>query len=632
MLNKKSFASGDDARAFFRGYGDFGEICGELERKNQTIVLNQDRYRIECRYTCDENGVFSRKDCFQNISDEAMHVNCLKSRFVFDGGEYRVYTQFNVWQHESCGGWQPLISSVSVGSNSSRLNMGGTPFLVLWNEQTRRGVAFHLITNSAWEMKVTKAGFKSKYTHVVVDLGISDYNLDLKLEPGEEVEMPEILCYEIRDELDMDCWKLHRYMHRNYPRKAMPMLYNTWLCRFDHINYEVLAEQAELAAELGLEYFVVDAGWFGKGEAWNLSVGDWSENMTSAMCGKMGELADKIRALGMKFGLWLEPERAVATADSVRDHGNYYIKGNVTDFYFLDFANEEARQWMLDVIFRLIDCYGIEYIKDDYNADLYFDPSHTAFLKYHEGHRKFMQDIRDRYPNIYLTNCAAGGMRLDLGSYIKFDSAWPSDNENPYDEMRIYRDTIVRMPPQGLERWIAVHSLDGYQSFYENFKESNAENCERIVACGDGVWHHVVGVQRSYLNGYMTCGPVGFSCDLRLLSKAAKAHFKEQVAQIKAEREFWRSAEARILSETKSITVYQYNDMMMDKIVVQVFTRDTMQNSFRVFPLVDEMRSYRTADGMILTGREIAEDGFRLTTELWQDNWYEMLQLILEAI
>lgn len=634
MIHMNYFSQGTLARSFFKGCGSFGEICGEVTRDGQSIVNRSEDYEIICRYEKDEYGVFSRKDTLRNISDKPIRVNTLKSRFVFRGDEYQVYTQFNNWQHESTGCWQPLSTGISVGSRSTRLTMGGTPFMVLWSEQANRGVAFHLIPKSAWEITATRIGAQSKHTNVVVDLGISDYGLDLQLQPGESVEMPEILCYEVRNKLDCDCWKLHNYMHNRAPRKAMPMLYNTWLCRFDNLDYDVLMRQAELAADLGLEYYLIDAGWFGKGAAWSLSVGDWKENQTGALYGKMIEVADKVRSLGMKFGLWLEPERAVPTADNVRDYPQYYIKGGTEEepYYFLDFGNDEARNWMLNIVFDLIDHYGIEYIKDDYNADLFFDPKRTSFLNYHAGHAKFIKAIRDRYPNIYLTNCGSGGIRLDLNSYMLFDSAWPSDNESPYVEMRMYRDTMLRMPPQGFERWIAAHSIADHKDFYKCFEGSNSGKLERMVACGDAVWHHLVGVQESFMDGYMTCGPVGFSCDLRLLSEDALAHFKEKIAQIKEDRAFWKTAVGRILCDTKSVTTFQYSDVALNKIVVQMFTDETMQKEFCVYPVVDETRSYRLEDGSVRTGRQIAEEGLPIVTETWLDNWHEMFQITLQAV
>ncbi len=631
MFTKKFFQQGEDAKCFFHGYGSFGEINGTVTRDGQTISHKTEAYALTCQYEMDEYGVCTRNDVFQNISNQPVSLHSLHSRFVFEGGEYQVYTQFNNWQTESSGSWQPLTTTVSVAGASIRTSQDGTPFLALWSEQEQRGVAFHLVNNASWEMKVTRAGHYCKYSKIVVEMGIMDYNFDVTVAPGEVVDMPQIICYEFKNKIDMDCYKLHHYLHTRYPRREMPIVYDTWMYRFDHVDVENVSSQIDLAADLGVEYFFVDAGWFGKGAAWSSSVGDWSENTTSAFCGHMIDVAERVRAAGMKFGLWLEPERAMPTSDSVKAHPEYYIPGDAEpEFCFLDFANAEAREWMLGVVFDLIERYGIEFIKDDFNADKYFDERHTAFKEYHAGHKKFIQAIRDKYPNLYLCSCAAGGMRLELNNYTEFDSSWPSDNESPYDEMKIYKGTILRLPPQGFDRWVAVHSLVGFEDFYDPFKGSNDGNVERMVACGDAKWQHIVGVHPSYMDGYMTCGPIGFSCDLSKLSPSAFAHFKEFVAKVKKDREFWKTAVARILCDTESVTTFQYSDMALTKIVVQLFTDHTKQDGFTVHPVLDESKNYKVNGGEILSGREIAEEGIFIDTGFWHDNWNEMHQVILE--
>ena len=218
---------------------------------------------------------------------------------------------------------------------------------------------------------------------------------------------------------------------------------------------------------------------------------------------------------------------------------------------------------------------------------------------------------------------------MELNNYKIFDSNWPSDNESPYAEMKIYKESILRFPPQGFERWVAVHSLENFEPFYQSFAEYNQGNTERMVACGDAIWKHLVGVQQSYMAGYMTCGPVGLSCDLTLLSPKARQFFKDFIAKMKEEREFWKTAVARILCDTQSVTVFQYSDMQLNKIVVQLFTDNTQQDHFCLYPVVDETKTYRTDNGTIYSGKEITEEGLILSSTEGQDNWHEMMEVKL---
>ena len=153
-----------------------------------------------------------------------------------------------------------------------------------------------------------------------------------------------------------------------------------------------------------------------------------------------------------------------------------------------------------------------------------------------------------------------------------------------------------------------------------------------MIACGDAVWHNVVGVQPSYLEGYMTCGPIGFSCDLSLLSSIARKHFKEFVAKVKKNREFWKMAVARILCDTNTLTVFQYSDMALSKVVVQLYTNHTQQDHFRVYPVLNETKNYYINGNQILSGEEIAAEGLVVSTPKGHDNWNEMLEIILEEV
>lgn len=191
--------------------------------------------------------------------------------FIFDGEEYDVYAQFNSWQTESRGDWQEFVSEISVGTDSLSVCQNATPFMALWSKQELRGTTFHLFANCAWEIKAKRIRNEGKCTKIIVDIGLAERNLNIKLLPGETVKFPKI-CYEFRNKMHMDCYKLHNYMHTNYSRRNMPVIYNTWLCKFDHITYENISEQIPLAAEIGAEYFCIDAGWFGDGTNWSESV------------------------------------------------------------------------------------------------------------------------------------------------------------------------------------------------------------------------------------------------------------------------------------------------------------------------------------------------------------------------
>ena len=610
MITNRIFTKSNAAKNFFKACGSFGEISGAVTVNNGEITNKTDTYEMVCRYTKTAYGVYSRKDTFTNVSDTPITVNTLKSVFVFDGGEYEAYSQYNSWLTESSGLWHDIATGVQFGSKSARTCLDSTPFLALWNKQNRHGAAFHLVPESAWEMGARFVKHEAMFGKLVVEIGIQEYNFNVVLNPGESVELPEIIFYGFENKTDTDCYKLHRYMNEVCPRKKLPAIYNSWLYNFDAINYDMLAKQIPVAAEMGFDYFVIDAGWFGKGGDWSSSVGDWEENLTGGLCGRMIDVANLVRANGMKFGLWFEPERADGNSDAVKNHPDWFKFEDGA--YLFDFANKEARENMLEVISGNIDKYGIEYIKFDFNADLTYDDRKTSFLEYHKGHNDFMAKLRERYPDIYITSCASGGFRMNLAGCRNFDSFWPSDNESPYDEMRMYRETIMRLPPQAFEKYTCIQTV-------KNFKPGgyNPEN-EKILACNDGTWYDVACVHPSYLKNYFNGSPIGFSCDLTSFSEDVRKMIGDYIADVKANSDFWLNAECRILCDGKELTVYEYSDKALSKIVISAFFGTVKQRNLCVYPIVDRCKNY-LVNGEKISGEELCENGIDVFVPQWKE-------------
>ena len=598
MISSNFFEKGDEARMFWRVNESFGELTGDVSRSYNTVFKQTDNYKIQCTYTIDEYGVINRKDVLKNITDKTINITSLKSRFVFEGGEYDVYTQYNNWQTESMGSWQNLVTGVTASCTSTRSTQNAAPIVALWSRQQNRAAVIHLLPNCSWEIKVTRVGLPQRLSKILVEIGPIDYNMNLEVAPGEEICLPEIICYETCNKIDLDCYKLHNYMHTNYPRRELPIIYNTWMYRYTDFTPELLLNQAELASNMGIEYFVIDAGWFGKeGAYWFDTVGDWSENPVGGLRGEMKQFSDNVRNMGLKFGFWMEPERASASSESVKKHPEYYLKSNSKDMYFLDFANADARNWMLETIVNLIDMYGAEYIKFDYNDDLFYDEKRTSFYRYYTGFDIFMSELKKRRPNVYLTGCAGGGERTELA----------------------YKETILRLPPQGFERWTCIHSLEEYEDFYKPFTAESHKPYNRLVACCDAWWYDIAGVHPSYLEAYHTCGPIGFSCDLTKISEADRKCFAEFIASVKKKREFWKKAVARKICDTDTVTVFQYSDMNLTEIVLNIISNETLQNGITVYPVVDDKKLYIVNGERKMRGKEIIELGIDVPINGWKE-------------
>jgi len=593
---------------------------GELMTSSDSIILNTPSYTLTETHCTDENGIYVRRDTLQNTSAKALTFHTLRSRFVFDGGEYEVYTQYNGWQNESQGQWSPLVTEITARCESVRSAAGAAPFLALWNLQTNRGIAFHLLTDASWSISAKRIFSPGENSYVGVELGIDAPNVSLTIPAGESFRLPEILYYEFQNKTDMDAWKLHRYCHAHMPRRRLPVIYNTWLYKFDRIDFDSVAKQIPVAARLGVEYFAIDAGWFGKDSRWVRNIGDWEENLNYGFHGRMKEIADMVRAHGMEFGLWLEAERAVPAADAVHKFPQYFV--NYDSGCFINFADKAARDYIFDVLCGLVERYGISFFKFDFNADLSFDKDGMAFTEYFKGYRAFLKRVHEKYPSLYLSNCAAGGMRMTLKNCEDFESFWLSDNQSPYHGMRIVKDSILRLPPQVMERWAVIATNDNTIPAYR------ADYAEHIFATSDGTWDRVSDVSESWLKGFLSGGPVCLSCDLPALSDTVQDMLKDHIQTFKTEQDFWRTAECRILADTPSILVLQYNDPCFETCRIQVYTHRLLQTGITIYPVTDPHMEYEASDGTTYTSAALTADGIRIKPE----GNYRMAEIRLTSI
>ena len=365
---------------------------------------------------------------------------------------------------------------------------------------------------------------------------------------------------------------------------------------------------------MGLEYFVVDAGWFKPGGAWYDTVGDWKETTEGGLLGHMKELADYVRSKGMKFGLWMEPERAGQDSEIIHTHSDQFF--TYKENRFLDFSNPEAADRIFAKTCELVDHYGIEYFKFDFNADLYYDPDHSGFLRWHLGHASYLRRLRERYPGIYLSCCAGGGERTDLVNYSLYDSFWATDDVGPFAQMDILKQAIFCIPPQGFERWTAIHSLDKYAEHYNVFNGEFGSG-ERILAGQGGAWCDLISVRQSVLQAFHTAAPVGFSCNLGDLSPSLRAWCKEEIAAAKADEEFRKTAVVRKLTDTATVTAYQYSDEGLSRIILQAITGLSVQSTLHVYPVLKPDAAYSVDGGDALSGAQIMAEGICMKTNTW---------------
>ena len=588
--------------------GDFSVLSGDLEQNGKCYIYSSAELAITARFELHPSGVTKRQDTVQNISDRPITLRTAYSKFNFGGGEYEVYTQYNEHCSEGHGQWQNLVTEVSARGQELRGSAVNAPFIALRNLQNGRGFVFHIADGCQWRCQVRKAFLQhGRQRSVTVELGPDNTDFSYTLAPGEILELPAILFYPFRNRLDLDAYKLHRYCNDLFMKKPLPVIYNSWMCSFDNISFDLLTQQLDIAASMGAEYFVVDAGWFGEPFNWVQSVGDWQECASAGIAGRLKEFADCVRSRGLKFGLWFEIERAALTSKAYAAHPEHYLVAH--DRAFLDFANPEAVELAFSSLCDHIRHYGIEFIKFDFNGVCTHDDRHSAFLPYFRGYEAFMHRLRETFPNLYMEGCASGGMRLCLSTLPYFDSYWLTDDQNIHDQLDIFTAACLRMPSRALETWATVQTL-------HDTIPSPTRNQPEMLLTGDGDWRYLESTNLDYLCNAMVGGPISISCDLTKLSDAVLARLTALIADFKAARDFWNNSECHILTKTDTLTVLQFCDPAYRQVKLFAFTRYALQNAVTVYPVCAANATYQLPDGTQVSSWELDETGITLPLKL----------------
>ncbi len=242
-----------------------------------------------------------------------------------------------------------------------------------------------------------------------------------------------------------------------HPRRPRPVTLNTWeAVYFDH-DLETLATLAERAAAAGVERFVLDDGWFRGRRDDTAGLGDWEVDDTVWPSG-LGPLIERVRGLGMEFGLWVEPEMVNLDSELARAHPDWILRGRdelpvpARQQYVLDLANEGAWAHLLERLDALLAEHDIAYLKWDHNRDLLeagaADSGRARVHDNVEALYRLLAELKRRHPALEIESCASGGARVDLGILEHTDRVWTSDTLDPVERLQIQRYTSLVVPPE----------------------------------------------------------------------------------------------------------------------------------------------------------------------------------------
>ncbi len=293
-------------------------------------------------------------------------------------------------------------------------------------------------------------------------LGLSDEQFSYPVEAGGEFYAPEVVLSYSRKGLSSLSQNLHRCFRTHlcrgkYRDVRRPVLLNSWEASYLDFDGESIYQLGIRAAELGIEMLVLDDGWFGKRDNDNSGLGDWYANEE-----KLGEplehLARRINDLGLKFGIWFEPEAVNEDSDLYREHPDWVltIPGRkpirAREQLVLDFSRAEVVDHIYDQMCKILDAGNIEYVKWDMNRSLSDCFSRTTqdqgrvLHDYVLGLYSLLERLIARYPDILFEGCSGGGGRFDAGMLYYTPQIWCSDNSDAIDRVRIQYGTSFGYP------------------------------------------------------------------------------------------------------------------------------------------------------------------------------------------
>lgn len=303
-------------------------------------------------------------------------------------------------------------------------------------------------------------------------MGIQAFDFAWRLEPGETFEAPELVVGYSSAGLGGAAHLLHAYeaevqLPANHHERVRPVLYNSWEATLFDVRAEQQLALARRAAEMGVELFVVDDGWFGARDSDHAGLGDWTVNR-SKLRGGLRELVDEVHRLGMQFGIWVEPEMVNPDSDLYRAHPDwaYHATGRAPTFgrnqLVLNFARPEVQAAIYAQLRNLLKDHGrIDFVKWDHNRNWTEvgwpeEPlrQREVWTRHVLGVYDVMSRLRAEFPWLMIESCAGGGGRADLGMLRWTDQVWTSDNTDAADRLLIQYGYSRAHNPRTMVCWV----------------------------------------------------------------------------------------------------------------------------------------------------------------------------------
>ena len=364
----------------------------------------------------------------------------------------------------------------------------------------------------------------TQYDQTRILLGINDFDSCIRLNKGCSFTAPSVYFgYSSKGfsymSNTLNSFSLNYLLPKENRHKLRPVLYNSWEATYFDVSCEGQIELAEKAAELGVELFVVDDGWFGGRNSDKSGLGDWFESPDKFPEG-LTPLVKRVNELGMEFGIWVEPEMVNPDSELYRRHPDWVYGFNnrrnslARNQLVLNMTKPEVWNYVYTCLDLLLTNNNIAFVKWDMNRPLSeagasnLEAQREVWYRHNRAVLSLVDKLREKHPEVVFEGCASGGGRIDFEALMHFDQFWTSDNTDALDRLTIQEGYSLIYPIKAMRAW--------------------------VTDCPNFLSNRVIPLEFRFHSAFM--GSLGIGCDLNRLTHEDMELCKKKIDEYKAIR------------------------------------------------------------------------------------------------
>ena len=588
-LMYKDFKILDEAQTLPGLPSVFGNKAQTLEIICQDEILQT---QVHLFYTVFEglDAIIRSTRIVNNGTNPIFIKKALSASFDIDSDNYDVITLHGSWARERHIERHPVhMGKQGVLSMRGETSHQEHPFIALVDHNTDENSGKVYAMNFIYSGNFIADVQKNQFDSIRMVMGINPENFCWKLNAGQIFDTPQaVLVFSDKGLNGMshtfhDLYRDH-LIRSPYKNKMRPILINNWEATYFNFDTEKLLDIAREASKDGIEMLVMDDGWFGCRNSDNCSLGDWFVN-EEKIKGGLKYLVEEVNKLGMKFGIWFEPEMISPDSDLYRSHPDWAIQipgrtpGMSRQQLVLDITRKEVEDYAYECVAKILRSANIEYVKWDMNRQLSdigslslpADQIGEFYHRYVLALYRMQNKLVTEFPNLLLENCSGGGARFDPGMFYFSPQIWCSDDTDAIERLSIQEGTALIYP---------LSTMGAHVSVCPN---------------------HAVGrVTPFKTRGYVALsGTFGYELDITKLPQEERALIPHQVELYKKYSDLVRTGDYwRIASYSQNHEYDCWMSLSKDKkralvTFVQVFNHPNYKTRFIKIQGLDENKKYK---------------------------------------